>query len=159
MLTSHFDKQTQQYLEANAIPDSKTLRNMQGITDWAWFTGITASAFSFQEGVIPQQQPDYCGNFIISGYRCPGCGNRLYKTTFIEHTPQLRFNDITGATASIARIFTCPNCRNFLAAPVGMRLTEGRVIGQVFPPEENSLYQMWLTVFNYLGTFNGKRNE
>ena len=117
--------------------------------------------FRFPEGYVIPRKRKILGNFYYSSYRCPNCGQALYKTAFREGVePYLQFNDVTHEGIKPARIFTCPDCLFYYAAPQGYRLLDGRIIATNFSKADAglNLYNMWFTLFNEIGNLNIKRN-
>ena len=116
-----------------------------------------ANYFSFPMGAIPVQKPEVIGNYQYTGYKCPTCNRRLYKVIFPEgRDPEI---EAQGEVISPARIFTCPECFVFFAAPKGSKL-----IGKDVYVREQSLDNpvFFFTLFSYynsIGDFYARRNE
>lgn len=131
-------------------------------TDWSILTD-PHTIFNFPGGLVPRPENPILGNFQYSSYRCPTCGQALYKVIFPENNePHLVFNDVTGDAIDPARIFTCPDCLSYFASAKGYHLTDnGAVVMARFNANESGLdmYNAWFEIFNLIGDINARRME
>ena len=116
-------------------------------------------------GLIPEGAwGDFAGGFRVSAYRCPHCGQRLYKTVFPEgREPRLPVAPDGSRYVAPARVFGSP-CGRFFASPQGMRLTEGVFLQAilVFNPEDQAAieeFSRWWKNFGDLGDPFAPRRE
>ena len=107
---------------------------------------------------------DVDGNFSVSGYRCPHCAQRLYKTVFPEgNDPRLPIAPDGRRYLEPARVFASP-CGRFFAAPKGMRLTDGVFLQAILVFDGNDRAQAeefsrWWDFFDARGDLLATRRE
>ena len=123
------------------------------------------AVLQFPGGLLPEGVwGDIVGNYTASAYRCPYCGNRIYRTVFPEgKDPILFLKQYPKQFIDPARIFVCP-CGIFYAAPKGEKLSDGvfarAVVARDFRrKEDQERYQSWFDYFNDRGSLYARRKE
>lgn len=91
-------------------------------------------------------------NFYVSSYKCPNCGRVLYKTVFPLYG-EYRIETEKGVVW-LKRVFTCEQCKKFLSALPGGKLSDGIFIEKNFV--SNYDYQKMLTKMDSCGTKIGR---
>ena len=120
--------------------------------------------FSYPGDIPEGVYGDTAGTFRVSGYRCPHCSLRLYKTTFPEgRDPRLYVGPDGGSYMEPARVFGSP-CGRFFAAPKGRRLSEGFFLQAVLVLDRQDKRQgedfvKWWNDFSTMGDLNARRRE
>ena len=123
--------------------------------DAAQLMQLFASVAVWETDDIPQW-----GNYVISAYCCPVCGNRLYKTVFPSGNDPVLPTSPGDGRVSPARVFAC-NHGHFFVAPKGRKIVQGPVYfaqprgGN--PPAD--LFSWWWRYFDELGDIGARRNE
>lgn len=123
------------------------------------------AVLQFPGGLLPEGVwGETFGNYAASSYRCPRCGNRMYKTVFPEgNDPLLFLKQYPKQFLNPARVFVCP-CGVFYAAPKGEKLSDGILARSVVvrdpgSREDQERFQSWLSYFNDRGSLYARRRE
>ena len=123
------------------------------------------AVLQFPGGLLPEGVwGETLGNYAASSYRCPRCGNRMYKTVFPEgNDPLLFLKQYPKQFLDPARVFVCP-CGVFYAAPKGEKLSDGIlarsvVVNDPGRREDQERFQSWLAYFNDRGSLYARRRE
>ncbi len=123
------------------------------------------AVLQFPGGLLPEGVwGETLGNYAASSYRCPRCGNRMYKTVFPEgNDPLLFLKQYPKQFLDPARVFVCP-CGVFYAAPKGEKLSDGILARSVVVTdqdrrEDRERFQSWLSYFNDRGSLYARRRE
>lgn len=123
------------------------------------------TVLQFPGGLLPEAiWGETFGNYAASSYRCPCCGNRMYKTVFPEgKDPVLFLKQYPKQFLDPARVFVCP-CGVFYAAPKGEKLSDGMfaravVAGDLRRKEDQERFQSWFDYFNDRGSLYARRKE
>ena len=113
--------------------------------------------FLYKTFDIPEgKYGDGIGHFRASGYRCPHCDARMYKTVFApDNAPRLHIAPDRRLFIEPARVFASP-CGRFYAVPRGGKLIDGiflyaDVTGDHPTVNDWDLFSQWWRFFNYLG--------
>lgn len=139
---------------------------LDGLTFWYKIFDDSMSLrdlFNFGRNIPNGVLGDVDGNFEVSGYKCPKCGKRLYKTVFPEgKDPLLQVGIRKQFTFSPARVFACL-CGRFYATPKGRKITEGPVFSATVVLDENKIgrkhFGYWWCFFDSIGKQGTRRNE
>ena len=129
------------------------------------FDYMRGNEFSFPDGLVPSQEPDIIGNFQYTGYRCPRCNRRLYKTIFPEGQDPRLYTHVKSRAHYIepARVFACPDCLEFYATEKGRHLIDMpfKILHAGFGFDEFgiNLFKNWWTFFDNIGDLYARRNE
>lgn len=121
--------------------------------------------FDFPGGLVPAGQwGERVSNYNASAYRCPYCGNRLYRTVFPEgREPKLFIRNVKKQFIDPARVFVCP-CGTFFATERGHRLRDLAFIQFRIPEnsdkeKNNALFNELFEFFDELGDIYAQRKE
>ena len=122
-------------------------------------------ALQFPGGLLPEGVwGETAGNYAASSYRCPRCGNRIYKTVFPEgKEPILFLKQYPKQFLDPSRVFVCP-CGIFYAAPGGEKLSNGIlaqsvVVRDLRRKDDQERFQNWLAYFNDRGSLYARCKE
>lgn len=120
--------------------------------------------FNFPDYIPEGYYGDIVGNYQVSGYRCPHCGQRLYKTIFPEErVVRLPISlDLDGSQyIEPARVFACP-CGRFFATQKGKRLVEGQFYQNIFDLQKQKQqegFAYWWNLLNEAGDLYARRRD
>ena len=137
-------------------------------TLWEWLESgdrSLSSLFLAEDGIVQEGAWGRSnGNFRLSSYVCPHCGQPLYKVVFpYGNDPELVYDAEKRLALRPARVFASP-CGRFFAAPAGRRMTEGPVLQAVIvhsgnDQQEQQLFNLWCEYLSGIGDISAVRKD
>ncbi|MCR5055257.1 MAG: TIR domain-containing protein [Lachnospiraceae bacterium] len=115
--------------------------------------------FEYRDGFLPEGiWGESNGNYVASSYKCYKCNSRLYMVEFHPNDLPVLDTSSTGFFTP-GRVFTCPECKRYFAAPCGKKFVDGPIYQAspvVHKPNEigEKIYGLWLRYFNVLAEVN-----